>query len=141
MASKGMLLEDRMKRSITQRCDDVFVRAEFARFGSPAQVSRALRHLVDTGRLVKLGVGIYAKTKRSVLTGKAIPVRPVDVLAPIALEKLGVTVCQSRLGKAYNTGETTQVPAGTVINTGKRRISRRIGFGERVVSYETQKNH
>jgi hypothetical protein len=92
---------------------------------------------VESGRLVKLGVGIYAKTKPSVLTGKAIPVRPVDVLAPIALQKLGVTVSPNRLGKAYNAGETTQIPAGTVINTGKRRISRRIGFGDRVVTYET----
>lgn len=137
MASTGMLLENRIKRSITQRGDDVFVRSEFARFGSPAQISRVLRHLVESGRLVKLGVGIYAKTKPSVLTGKAIPVRPVDVLAPIALQKLGVTVSPTQLGKAYNAGETTQIPAGTVINTGKRRISRRIGFGDRVVTYET----
>ena len=31
MASTGMLLENRIKRSITQRGDDVFVRSEFAR--------------------------------------------------------------------------------------------------------------
>lgn len=137
MSSTGMLLENRIKRSITQRGDEVFVRAEFARFGSPAQISRVLRQLVESGRLVKLGVGIYAKTKTSVLTGKAIPVKPVDVLAPIALQKLGVMVNQSRLNKAYNAGASTQVPAGTVINTGKRRINRRIGFGDRVVTYET----
>lgn len=137
MSSRGMPLKDRIKRSITQRGDDVFVRTEFAKFGSPAQISRVLRELVATERLVKLGVGIYAKAKPSVLTGKAIPVRPVDVLAPVALQKLGVTINQSRFGSAYNAGQTTQVPAGMVINTGKRRISRRIGFGERVVSYET----
>ena len=137
MSSISMPLKDRIKRSITQRGDEVFVRNEFAKFGSPAQISRVLRELVATGRLVKLGVGIYAKAKPSVLTGKAIPVRPVDVLAPVALQKLGVTINQSRLGSAYNAGQTTQVPAGMVINTGKRRISRRIGFGERVVSYET----
>lgn len=137
MSSTSMPLKDRIKRSITQRGDEVFLRTEFAKFGSPAQISRVLRELVATGRLVKLGVGIYAKAKPSILTGEAIPIRPVDVLAPVALQKLGITINQSRLGGAYNAGQTTQVPAGMVINTGKRRISRRIGFGERVVTYET----
>lgn len=132
-----MSLENRIKRSITQRGDEVFVRSEFSRFGSQAQISRALRHLVETGRLVKLGVGIYAKAKPSVLTGEPIPVRPVDVLAPIALNKLGVIFQTSQLGKAYNAGESLQIPVGTVLNTGRRRISRRIGFGNREVIYET----
>lgn len=133
----AMSVENRIKRSIALRGDDVFVRSEFVRFASPAQISRALRQLVQSGRLVKLGVGIYAKAKVSVLSGKAIPVRPVDVLAPEALAKLGVDVTASQLATAYNTGESLQIPAGTTFNTGKRRISRRIGFGGREVMYET----
>jgi len=35
MSSTGMLLKDRIKRSITQRGDEVFVRNEFAKFDSP----------------------------------------------------------------------------------------------------------
>ena len=131
-----MSLEERIKRSIRLRADDVFVRSEFARFGSPAQISRALRRLIASGRLVKLGVGIYAKTKTSVLTGKPIPTRPVDVLAPLALAKLGVDVKASQLAAQYNAGTSTQIPAGTVLNTGKRKVTRRIGFGDRVVAYE-----
>jgi len=131
-------VQDRIQCSIDLSGDDVFLRSEFARFGGPSQISRVLRHLVASGQLVKLGVGIYAKSKPSRLTGKPIPVRPVDVLAPIALKKLGVSVNPSRLAAAYNAGISTQVPAGTVINTGKRRISRRIGFGGRFVKYEVQ---
>lgn len=132
-----MIIEQRLKRAISQRKDEVFVRSEFSGFGSPAQVSRALRHFVNTGTLVKLGVGVYAKAKTSVLTGKAIPVKPVDLLAPVALQKLGVSVRASMRTEAYNSGETTQIPAGTVLNTGGRRISRKLGFGERYVQYET----
>lgn len=132
----SMSVENRIKRSIALRADDVFVRSEFEKFASPAQISRALRQLVQAGRLVKLGVGIYAKAKRSVLSGQAIPVRPVDVLAPQVLAKLGVDVQPGRLAAAYNTGESLQVPAGTTLNTGRRRISRRIGFGGREVMYE-----
>ncbi len=131
-----MILEERIKRSIAQRKDDVFVRKEFDQFGSQSQVSRALKQLLLESKLVKLGVGIYAKAKPSVLSGKPIPVRPVDVLATDALKKLGVDVGPSRLTKDYNDGKSTQVPAGTVLNVGKRRISRKIGFGGRYIKYE-----
>lgn len=132
-----MIIEQRLKRSITQRKDDVFVRSDFAKFGSPAQVSRALKQFVELGLLVKLGVGVYAKAKKSVLTGNAIPVKPVDVLAPVALKKLGVSVSPSKLTQAYNFRESTQLPAGTVLNTRGRKISRKLGFGGRYIKYET----
>jgi hypothetical protein len=131
-----MILEERLKRAITMSKDEVFVRAELARFGSEAQVSRALRKLLSDGRIVKLGVGVYAKAKKSVLSGNSIPIRPVSVLAPIALRKLGVDIYPSRMAQQYNSGVTTQVPAGTVLNTGKRRINRKIAFGTQVVLYE-----
>lgn len=131
-----MVIEERLKRAIALRKDDVFVRADFARFGSSAQVSRALRQLVASGALVKLGVGVFAKAKPSSLSGKPIPVRPIEVLAPLALQKLGVKVKAGRAATAYNAGSTQQLPAGIVLDTGRRRISRKLGFGERYVSYE-----
>ena len=129
-------IESRIRRAVTLRKDEVFIRAEFARFGSPAQVSRSLRQLVGSGQLVRLGLGIYAKAKPSVLSGNPIPVRPVDVLIPLALKKLGVRVQPANAVRAYNEGSTTQIPAGMVINTGARRISRKLGFGSRFVAYE-----
>lgn len=131
-----MIIEERLKRAIALRKDDVFVRADFAQFGSSAQVSRVLRQLVANGALVKLGVGVFAKAKPSSLSGKPIPVRPIEVLAPVALQKLGVKVKAGRAALAYNTGSTQQIPAGIVLDTGRRRISRKLGFGERYVSYE-----
>lgn len=134
-----MILEERLKRSIALRPDDVFIRAELACFGSQAQVSRALRRLIIKGYLVKLGVGVYAKAKISVLSGNPIPIKPIDVLAPIALRKLGVKLFPTQATKEYNEGKTSQIPAGTVLNTGGRRITRKIGFGKRSVSYEKTK--
>lgn len=112
-----MCLEQRLLLFITQQQDDVFVRGEFTSFGSESQVSRVLRQFVKTGVLVKLGLGVYAKAKTSVLSGAAIPIKPVDVLAPMALKKLGVSVTPSRLTVTYNAGKSTQLPAGTVLNT------------------------
>lgn len=132
-----MILEQRMKRAIALRKDDVFLRSEVASLGSEAQVSRALRRLLDAGVIVKLGVGVYAKAKRSVLSGKPIPVRPLGVLAPLALEKMGVDVYASQMVAEYNAGKTTQIPAGNVINTGTRRVTRKLVFGQQRVQYET----
>lgn len=131
-----MNITDRVKRSISNKRGDVFLRAEFELFGSPAQVSRALSELRSRGMLVKLGVGVYARAMPSKLSGKPIPVKPLEVLAPQALEKLGVKVEASRLTKAYNSGLSSQIPTGILLNTGKRRVGRQLGFNGAFVQYE-----
>lgn len=131
-----MIIEQRLKRAIALRKDDVFVRSEFARFGSPAQVSRALRQLVDEGVLVRLGLGVFAKAKPSAMTGKPIPIRPLEVLAPLALKKLGVTVKPARATREYNAEASQQLAAGIVLDTGRRRVTRKLGFGKQTVAYE-----
>jgi len=132
----AMNIVDRIKRSVANRDDGVFLRGEFERFGSPAQVGRALAQLTREGGLVRLGVGVYAKAKPSVLTGKPIPARPLEVLAPEVLKKLGIAVKPSRLTQDYNAGRSTQLPFGIVLNTGKRRIARKLGFNGKSVRYE-----
>jgi hypothetical protein len=47
-----------------------------------------------------------------------------------------VTVAPSRLTKAYNAGESTQLPSGVVLNIGKRRVVRKLGFNGKLVQYE-----
>ncbi|WLG94263.1 DUF6088 family protein [Pseudomonas sp. FP198] len=131
-----MVIEERIRRSIALRKDDVFLRSEFSKFGSSAQVSRALRHLVASGVLVRLGIGVFAKAKTSVLTGKPIPIRPLEVLAPLALQKLGVKITAGRALREYNASDSLQLPAGIVFDTGLRRINRKLGFGGRYVVYE-----
>jgi len=127
---------DRIKRSVANRNDAVFLRGEFDLFGSPAQVGRALHQLVLGGALVRLGLGVYAKAKPSVLTGQPIPVRPLEVLAPEALGKLGVAVRPSRLAEEYNAGRSAQLPAGIVFNVGRRRIARKLSFNGKAIQFE-----
>ena len=131
-----MNIFERIKRSVANQAGGVFLRAEFERFGSPAQVSRALRQLTQGGALVRLGLGVYAKAKPSVLSGQPIPARPLEVLAPEVLKKLGIAVMPSRMTQDYNAGRSTQLPSGIVLNTGKRRIARRLSFNGQVVQYE-----
>ncbi|VVE24733.1 hypothetical protein PHO31112_03312 [Pandoraea horticolens] len=131
-----MKLRDKLKSSLRQWKADVFLRADFAALGSEAHLSRVLRGLVDAGTIVKLGVGVYAKAKPSALSGNPIPVRPVEVLAPQALKRLGIKTYPSKLVAAYNAGSTTQLPANIVVNTGNRRITRKLGFGRKFIQYE-----
>ncbi|PIT76684.1 DUF6088 family protein [Limnohabitans sp. JirII-31] len=131
-----MNITDRIRRSIRSRAELVFRPADFLPFGSEASVKRALKELMDIGVLVRLGVGIYAKAKPSVISGKPIPIQPLEVLGPQALTKLGIRLKESFQTAEYNSGRSTQVPTGIVVNIGKQRVSRKIGFNGKFLKYE-----
>ena len=131
-----MSILNRIRRSVSNRKSDVFLRADFKAFGSQSQVGRALNQLQSQGTLVKLGVGVYAKAKPSVLSGKPIPIKPLEVLAPKVLKMFGVQVGESRQTREYNAGRSAQVPTGVVFSIGQRRIRRKLGFNGQHVRYE-----
>jgi hypothetical protein len=113
----------------------VFVREDFEDLGGYDQVGRVLKGLASAGKLIKIGYGIYAKARKSSITGEIIPVAPLPTLAKAALKRLGVEVVTSSLERDYNAGKTTQVPTGRQIAV-KGRVSRKIGYGGAYVSYE-----
>lgn len=131
-----MKLEDRMKRSIQQRAGVVVLRSDLVGLGSPTQVSAALRSLQAKKVIVRIGTGVYAKTRTSSVTGVVIPAGSLETLAPEVFRRLGVSVAAGAAAQAYNTGKTTQLPAAFVAHTGKRRIHRKIAVGGREVTYE-----
>ncbi len=131
-----MNITNRISRSIRSRSDLVFRPSDFQPFGSEASVKRALKELMDIGVVVRLGIGIYAKAKPSVISGKPIPIQPLEILGPQALTKLGVRQKESFQTAEYNAGRSTQVPTGIVVNIGKQRISRKIGFNGKFIKYE-----
>lgn len=127
----------RIARSVAVTRSPVVLRTDLSKLGySSTSLSLALRALIDEGVLVRIGVGVYAKAKPSVLSGKPIPVEPLEVLAPIALRKLGVKVQPARRYRDYNAGRTSQVPVGVVVNVGRQRVTRKIGFNGKFVEYE-----
>jgi hypothetical protein len=104
--------------------------------GSASQVSQALRSLQVAGVLVRIGTGVYAKTRKSSVSGATVPAGSLETLATEALKKLGVSVRAGKAAAAYNVGTTTQLPGSFVVNTGTRRISRKIEVGGRALVYE-----
>lgn len=131
-----MKLEERMLKSIKLRNSNIILRADVAKLGSASQVSEALKSLQKKGVIVRIGTGVYAKTRKSSVTGATIPAGSLETLATEALERMGVQVQAGRVAAEYNSGRTTQMPGAFVANTGSRRISRKIAVGGRELVYE-----
>lgn len=136
MKSKRTLLE-RISLRIKKSKDNSFILRDFNDFTEQYdydQVLRALRILVKNGTLIKIGHGIYAKT-RTFNNGFVVPNASIGDLAEEALQKLGVKTDKSAYWRTYNAGLSTQMPTGRVIAV-NRRVRRKIGFNGFDVSYE-----
>lgn len=128
-------LKSKVKYRISRSKTTVFTPKDFFDLSERDQVGRALRQLVVEGCLIKFGQGLYAKAKRSSLTGKLIPVQPLPLLAKEALGKLKVSVVAAKAQELYNSGRSTQVPTGRVIAV-KGRVSRKMAFDGKSISYQ-----
>ncbi len=109
--------------------DEVFLTREFAKLGGETQVLRALKHMVDEGRLVRLGYGVYGRARRSTLNGRPV-LRSADGflgVAQQALDKLGVDWEPTEAQRAYNEGRSTQVPVNPVVRV-KGRFARHLRY-------------
>ena len=131
-----MTMQERMLRAIKQRAGNVVLRQELADLGSASQVTEALKALQARSVIIRIGTGVYAKTRKSSVTGSIIPAGTLETLGVEALRKLRVPVAPGAAAAAYNAGTTTQIPGAFVANTGRRRISRRISIGGRTLQYE-----
>jgi hypothetical protein len=131
-------LRERIEARIARkRGDDVFLTREFRDLGGEDQVLRALRGLVHEKRLVRLGYGVYGRAVVSRLSGEPILYSPNGFLgaARQALNKLGVAWEPTDAEKAYNEGQSTQVPVNPVVRV-KGRFSRRLSDGKRELVLE-----
>ncbi|RYH19160.1 MAG: S-adenosylhomocysteine hydrolase [Alcaligenaceae bacterium] len=124
-------------RYVTQsEASVVFLRREFTHMASASSVSRALSSLCAEGVLWRIGAGVYARTRISVVTGALIPAGSLETLAAEALKKLGIDAGASRAAQAYNDGSSTQLPGEFAVSVGRRRITRQLEVGGRRLKYE-----
>lgn len=131
-----MTIEARILAKIAEATNPVFLRGDFAEFGSKSAVDRVIKALVAREVLVRAGWGIYCKTKISTSTGNTIPVATVMDIAIEVMRRLGIKADLGRAAREYNAGLTTQIPVSTVLNVGTSRITRSIGYGKRRLRYE-----
>ena len=128
-------LESKVRYRIKRNKNTVFIPSDFFDLSDRDQVGRVLRSLVKEETLIKIGYGLYARSKVSSLTGKPIPEKSLPELAREALKVLGVKIQNSSFDGDYQSGNTTQVPTGRVIAV-KGRVSRKIGYGGNYITLE-----
>lgn len=129
-------LEDKIQQFINRKKRLVFLRSDFIEISSDYdQVGRALKKIVLKGKLIKVGYGLYVKTKKSSVSGKIIPREGIQIIGTECLKRLKVKAESSTAYKSYNSGKSTQVPTGRVLSV-SNRISRKIGFNGINLSFE-----
>jgi hypothetical protein len=124
-------LKDKIEKRIRRvKAFDVFLPKEFSDLGGEDQVLRALRTLVAEKKLLRLGYGVYGRARPSSINGE--PVLAVrngfTGAAQQALDKLGVAWEPSAAARAYNSGQSTQIPVRPVVRV-KDRFSRILSYG------------
>lgn len=108
---------------------NVVLRQEIEDMGSPRQISRCLKTLVEMGELVKIGYGIYAKSYLSELIDEPIIKEGFSSACIEALTKLGIKWELGSFAKAYNAGLSTQVPVRLAVQL-KSRFRRTLKDGD-----------
>lgn len=82
---------------------------------------------------MKIGYGLYARAARSPFNAP-IPAKDLATLTD-ALKRLGIETVPTRLERAYNAGQTTQVPSGRVVGV-TQRVRRKVGYNGFSLSFE-----
>ena len=128
MAARRASLRERIAAQIARSDDEVFLTREFRRLGCERHVQRALRQLVEGGRLIRLGYGVYGRAETSRLTGKPMLAAGGGFIgaARQALDKLGVRWEMTDAQRAYNEGRSTQVPVNPRVLVVKSRVTRKL---------------
>lgn len=132
--SKGTAKE-RILAVLRSSEDKVFLRSEFASFGNPRQVGRAIKAIIDEGLLVRVGHGIYTPAIRSPLSGNPVPKNALLAIGLVAMKKLGIEADVGPEERALREGRSTQVPMRAIIST-RVKVRRKIGFKKRFIDFE-----
>lgn len=122
---------DRIKRMP----GNVILREDIEDMGSPRQISRCFKDLVEIGELVKIGYGIYAKASVSKTLNKPVIQGGFGQACKEALTKRGVKWEPGSAEQAYNAGISTQVPVRTIVQL-KSRYRGQLSYGNRKLIVE-----
>ena len=122
----------RIKQKIVS---NIVVREDIEDMGSPRQISRCFKDLVEIGKLVKIGYGIYAKASVSKTLNKPVIQGGFGQACKEALTKKGVEWEPGSAEQAYNAGLSTQVPVRTIVQL-KSRYRGHLSYGNRKLIVE-----
>ena len=137
MPKRRTTLRQRVEARIAKRRDDAFLTREFLDLGGRRQVLRALRQLIEQGKLIRLGYGVYGRSEFSPLTGE--PMLAGEGFGAVTrrvLDKLKVAWEPNRWERAYNEGRSTQVPMTPRVRLRASRFSRKLRYNAMELTFE-----
>lgn len=117
----------------------VVLRKDVKDMADARQISRCLKDLVEMGELIKLGYGVYSKTRQTKHLGGPTIEGGFDQACKEALTKLGVEWEPGSAEKAYNAGTSTQVPVRIIVCL-KSRYRGQLSYGSRKLLIERGTN-
>ena len=107
--------------------------------GSSARVDAALGSLVKEQKLIRIGMGVYAKTIE-LRSGQRVLPRDFSLIAEEALVRLGVDFELHPVIVEYRAGLTDQVPVRLVVAP-RQRVARKLSVGRLSVKYVRDFRH
>ena len=132
---KKRTLEEKIRLRMNKSNQTAFINSDFFDLSDQDQVGRVLRKMVQNEDLIKLGRGVFAKTKYSAFLRKKTLAGAFPDTARQALAKLKIKVFPSTAEREYSIGTSPQVPTGLMVGINKR-VSRRISYNGRSIKYE-----
>lgn len=112
---------------------DVFLPSDFKDLGTSTAIRKALSRLVETGRVERMGQGIYVIPKYDKVFGKVLP--SIEQIANILAKKDHVKIKPSGQYALNKVGLSTQVPMRLVfLTTGH---SKKIQIGKSAIIFKS----
>ena len=134
-ARRRPTLLEKIEARLRKKKGDVFLRADFQDLGGYDQVGLVLGKLVRSGKLMRIGSGVYTRARPSIVNGKPVPLKGITPLMTEALKRLGIRTRPSRIERDYVAGRTNQVPSGRMIGV-DRRVRRKLGYNGALMRFE-----
>lgn len=130
---------DRVRRSVARQSSDVVLRRDLMHLGSSARVDAALGSLVKEQKLIRIGMGVYAKTVE-LRSGQRVLPKDFSLIAEEALVRLGVDFELHPVIVEYRAGLTDQIPVRLVVAP-SQRVARKLSVGRLSVKYVRDFRH
>ncbi|MFA6409781.1 MAG: DUF6088 family protein [Gammaproteobacteria bacterium] len=132
-------IKSKMQKKLDALTSNVILRKDFIDLGDQRQISRGLKQLVKDNKLVKIGYGIYAKSKISKYTNRVVIANGSDFAFREALDRLNVKWEPNWAEKENVSGRSTQLCAAIMVRL-KSRFRRSIYTSNSKLLYENNIN-